>query len=192
MVSIFAIPVLAGATLYQIVFTVPVGGNPASCEQGGTGSLVCAVAPELSFVSVKLVEVILTALAKLSLAGAGALTTNVGKVTVCVVTVVPPPGGGFCTPTELVLPKPAMKVAGTVAVSCVALTKVVATGVPPTSGFMSTFEVAPKPVPFTVIVVAAELTGALVGATGELMVGGPPRTVNESALLVAAATLAVT
>jgi len=116
------------------------------------------VAPELSFVSVKFVDVILAALAKLSLGGGDACTINVGNTTggvaLGLVTVVPPPGGGFWTPTELVLPKLARKVAGTVAVSWVALTKVVASGVPPTSGFISTLEADVKPVPFTVIVVA--------------------------------------
>src|SRR5215469_4758991 len=132
------------------------------------------------------------AFAKLSFAGAGATTTNVGKATVVVVTVVPPPGGWFWTPTEFVLPNCAMKEAGTVAVSCVALTNVVGIAVPPTSGFISTLELELKPVPFTVIVVALALTCALAGLTGELIVGGPPRTVNGSALLVAATTLAVT
>lgn len=193
MVSMFAVPLPVGTTLYQMVFDVPVTkGIRGSCEHDGAGSFVWVVAPELSFVSVKVVEVMFAALAKLSLEGAGATTANVGSVTVVVVTVVPPPGGGFSTPTEFVLPKLAMKLAGTVAVSCVALTKVVVRGVPPTSGFINTLELDEKLVPFTVMVVAAELTGALVGATGEVMVGGPPRTVNESVLLVAVATLAVT
>ena len=48
---------------------------------------------------------------KTSFAGAGAITVNIGRVTVAVVTVVPPPGGGFRTPTEFVLPKFAMKLA---------------------------------------------------------------------------------
>src|SRR5205085_4090356 len=188
------VPLLVGVNLYQIVFEVPVtNGIRGSCEQAGTGSVVWAVAPELSLLSVKepLVRVMLTAFAKLSLAGAGATTTNVGNITVDVSTVVPPPGGGFCTPTEFVLPKLAIKGAGTVAVSWVALTNVVAIGVPPMSGFINTLELALNPVPFTVMVVAAELTGAVAGLTGELMVGGPPRTVNARELL-AVATITLT
>src|SRR6266567_4284215 len=139
-----AVPLPVGATLYQIVLTLPVTGNPKIWEHAGVGSFVSVVAPELSFVSVKLVEVILLAFAKLSFAGAGATTLKVGKVTVAVVTVVPPPGGGFCTPTEFVLPKFAMKVAGTVAERWVESVKVVAMAVPPVSGFKSTTEFEPK------------------------------------------------
>jgi hypothetical protein len=141
-------------------------------------------------VSVKepLVSVMFIAFAKLSFAGGGAITTNVGNVTPEVVMVVPPPGGGFWTPTEFVLPKLAMKLAGIVAVSCVELTNVVAMGVPPTSGFINTLDVDEKPVPFTVIVVAFEFTGALAGLTGETIVGGPPRTVKVSVLLLFAPT----
>ena len=74
-----------------------------------------------------------------------------------------------------------------------ALTNVVAIGVPPTSGFISTLEFDENPVPFTVSVTAlASFTGAEAGLTGELMVGAPPRTVKESALLVVVATLTVT
>jgi len=178
-----AVPLPVGATLYQIVLTLPVTGNPEICEHAGVGSFVSVVAPELSFVSVKFVVVILLAFAKLSFTGAGATTLKVGRVTVAVVNVVPPPGGGFWTPTEFVLPKFAMKVAGTVAVSCVELTKVVGIADPPTSGFMSTLEFEPKLVPVTVMVVAAEFTGALAGA--ELaIVGTWPITVNGSAFVV--------
>jgi len=181
------VPLLVGVNLYQMLFETP--GTHV-----GVGSVVWVVAPELSFVSVKepLVSVTFIAFAKLSFAGAGAITTNVGNVIVDVVTVVPPPGGGFWTPTEFVLPKPAIKLAGIVAVSCVELTNVVAMGVPPRSGFINTLEVDEKPVPFTVIVVAFEFTAALAGLTGELIVGGPPRTVNVSPLLVVVATLTVT
>ena len=178
---------LVGVNLYQMLFETP-------APHVGVGSVVWVVAPELSFVSVKepLVSVMFIAFAKLSFVGAGAITTNVGNVTVGEVTVVPPPGGGFCTPTEFVLPKPAIELAGIVAVSCVALTNVVAMGVPPTSGFINTLEVDEKPVPFTVIVVAFEFTGALAGLTGELIVGAPPRTLNVRRLLVVVATLTVT
>lgn len=82
--------------MYQIVFDVPVAkGISGFWEHAGIGSVLCVVAPELSFVSVKLVPVMLIALAKLSFAGAGATTVNTGRITVEVVTVVPPPGGGF-------------------------------------------------------------------------------------------------
>src|SRR5438034_4159980 len=130
------VPLLVGVNLYQMVF-----GDPTT--HVGIGSVVWVVAPELSFVSVKepLANVMLIALGKLSFVGAGAITTNVGNVTVDVVTVVPPPGGGFCTPREFVLPKPAMKLAGIVAVSCVELTNVEAIGVPARSGFINTSEV---------------------------------------------------
>src|SRR5260370_42235998 len=116
MVSMLAVPLLVGRTLFQMVLSRP---EPSTSmpEHGGGGSFGSIVAPELSLVSVKLVEVMVIAFAKLSLAGGGATTTNVGRVTVTVVTVVPPPGGGFCTPTEFVLPKPAAKLAGSVAIS---------------------------------------------------------------------------
>src|SRR6266436_4981132 len=121
-----ASPLPVGTTLYQIVFDRPVTkGICALWAHVGVGSFVSVVAPELSFVSANVVDVMVIALAKLSFAGAGATTLNVGKVTVAVVTVVPPPGGGFCTPTEFVLPKFAIMLTGTVAVSCVALTKLV-------------------------------------------------------------------
>ena len=111
-----AVPLPLGTTLYQMVLARPEPGT-SICEHEGWGSFVSVVAPELSFVSVKLVVVILIAFTKLSFAGAGATTVKVGKVTVAVVNVSPPPGGGFRTPTEFVLPNPAMKLAGTVAVS---------------------------------------------------------------------------
>src|SRR2546429_8867410 len=87
------VPLLVGVNLYQMVF-----GDPTT--HVGIGSVAWVVAPELSFVSVKepLANVMLIAFAKLSFVGAGAITTNVGNVTVDVVTVVPPPGGGVCTP----------------------------------------------------------------------------------------------
>src|SRR6266566_2205286 len=151
MVSMLAVPVPLGTTLYQIVFERPVTkGICAFWEHGGVGSLVSVVAPELSFVSVKLVDVMLMAFAKLSFAVKGATTTNVGKVTVDVETVVPPP-----------------------------------------SGFMTTTELEAKPVPVTVICVAAAFTCALAGVAF-VIVGGPSRTVKVSWLLVAAATLTVT
>jgi hypothetical protein len=186
------VPLDVGVNLYQIVFDVPVtNGIRGSCAQGGAGSLVWVVAAELSFVSVKVFPVMLMAFAKLSLTGTGATTTNVGNVTVWVVTVVPPPGGGFCTPTEFVLPKLARKVAGTVAMICVAVTEVgVMVKVPPTSGFIMTTAFDANPVPVTVIGVAAAFTSALVGLTA-VIVGAPPITVNVSALLVAAPTFTV-
>lgn len=158
MVSMLAVPVPAGRTLYQIVLERP---DPTG-TQAGAGSLLSVAAPELSFVSVKLVDVMLIAFAKLSFVGAGAITVNVGRICVCEVAV-PPPGGGFWTPTEFMLPKPAMKLAGTVAERCVESVNVVGIAVPPTSGFMSTLEVVPKFVPVTVIGVFGEFTRALVG-----------------------------
>jgi hypothetical protein len=185
-----AVPLALGTTLYQIVFDNPdpLGTQPEI--EAGAGSLDWGVAPELSFVSENVVDVILTAFAKLSLVGAGATTINVGNVTVCVVRVVPPPGGGFWTPTEFVLPKLAMKPAGIVAVSCVALTKVVGIAVPPLSGFIRTLAFEANPVPITVINVAAEFTGLLVGLT-EAIVGAVPSTVKVSALLVPAPVVTV-
>jgi len=156
------------------------------------GVVVSVVAPELSLVSVKLVIVMLIAFAKLSFAGAGATTVKVGKVTVGVVNVSPPPGGGFSTPTEFVLPKLAMKLAGTVAVSCVGLTRlVVRAAVPTTSGFMTTIEFEQKFVPVTVKVVAAEFTGALSGIE-LVIVGAGPSTVNGKELLVLGPSTTVT
>src|ERR1700676_697157 len=107
--------------LYQTVLNkpgllFPVNGATQLTTSGAT-SPVCTVAPELSLVSVNVPPTTLTvaALARLSFVGAGATTLNVGNVTVCVVTVVPPPGGGLRTPTEFVLPKFARNAAGTVA-----------------------------------------------------------------------------
>src|SRR6266852_751286 len=99
-----AVPVPVGTTLYHIVFDCPdpVGTQPET--EAGTGSFVCVCAPDLAVVSASPVDVMLIALAKLSFAGAGATTLNVGKITggiaLRLVSVVPPPGGGFCTPTE--------------------------------------------------------------------------------------------
>src|SRR5712691_5443258 len=113
------VPLDGAVNLYQMVLNLPGAGLPMSgAMQGGAGSPVSTVAAELSFVSVKEFVVTLMALAKLSLAGAGAMTVNIGKVTGGVANVVPPPGGGVRTPTELVLPKPAMKLAGIVAERC--------------------------------------------------------------------------
>jgi hypothetical protein len=185
------VPLAVGTNLYQIVFVLPVvGAPPPICEHAGAGSFVCVVAPEVSLVSLKAFVAILIAFVKLSFIGAGATTTNVGNVTVCVVTVVPPPGGGFCTPTEFVLPKLAMKLAGTVALSCVEFTKVVGIAVPPTSGFIKTVEFDANPVPVTVICLAIEFTGSLIGFT-EVIVGALPSTVNVSALLVPALVVTV-
>ena len=186
-----AVPLPVGTTLYQMVLTLPVGACPLICEHAGVGSFVSVVAPELSLVSVKLVVVMFIALAKLSLAGAGATTLKVGNVTVCVVTVVPPPGGGFCTPTEFVLPKFAMKVAGTVAERWVESVKVVVMAVPPVSGFKSTTEFEPKLVPVTMTGVFAEFTEALVGDT-LVIVGGWPITVKGREFVVLAPSLTLT
>ncbi len=187
-----AVPLPVGTTLYQIVFEIPVtNGICAFCAHWGVGSAVWVVAPELSFVSVNEVAVMLIGLAKLSLAGAGATTLNVGKVTVWVVKVAPPPGGGFSTPTELVLPKLAIKAAGTVAVSCVELTNVVAILVKLVSGFRMTFELDWKFVPVTVMSVSGEFTGALMGDTLAI-VGGWPITVKGREFVVNVASCTLT
>src|SRR5882672_12522041 len=104
MVSVFAVPLPDGTTLYQIVFDRPVTkGICVLWAHAGVGSFVSVVAPELSFVSANPVDVILIALAKLLFTGGGATTVKVGKVTgLEKVVVVPPPGGGFWTPTEFV------------------------------------------------------------------------------------------
>src|SRR6266850_49093 len=187
-----AVPVPVGTTLYQIVFDRPDPLGTQAKAEAGVGSFVSVVAPELSFVSANPVDVMLIALEKLLFTGGGATTVKVGKVTgLEKVVVVPPPGGGFWTPTEFVLPKFAMKLTGTVAVSCVGLTKLVVKAVPPKSGFMSTFEFEPKFVPVTVmVVVVTEPTGALAGVEF-VIVGAPPSTEKMSALLVAAPTLTV-
>src|SRR5207244_11881521 len=101
------VPLLVGVNLYQMVF-----GDPTT--HVGIGSVVWVVAPELSFVSVKepLANVMLIAFAKLSFVGAGAITTNVGNVTVDVVTAVPTPGGGCCTTRDFVLTRQARKTRG--------------------------------------------------------------------------------
>ena len=178
--------------MYQMVFERPVtNGIRGSWAHVGVGSFVSVVAPELSLVSANEVEVMLIALAKLSLAGGGATTVKVGKVTVCVVKVAPPPGAGFSTPTELVLPKFAIKAAGTVAVRCVELTNVVAILVKKVSGLRITFEVDWRFVPVTVISVSGEFTCALTGDT-LVIVGGWPITVKGSEFVVFAPSLTVT
>src|SRR5437660_1245505 len=95
------VPLEAGANLYQTVLLTPVvKGIWLLWAHRGTGSVACVVAPELSTVSVKeppAPGVTVVALAKLSLAGAATAMIKVGKVTVCVVTVVQPRGGGFWT-----------------------------------------------------------------------------------------------
>jgi hypothetical protein len=84
---------------------------------------------------------------------------------------VPPPGAGFTTVTDAV-PALAIRAAGTVAVSCVALTNVVVSAVP----FQFTVEPETKLVPFTVNVNCAPPAVAEVGlievivGTGLLMV----------------------
>jgi hypothetical protein len=174
------------------VFDRPVTkGICALWAHAGVGSFVSVVAPELSFVSANVVDVMLIALAKLSFAGAGAITLNVGKVTVEVVNVVPPPGGGFCTPTEFVLPKLARNAAGTVAERCVESVKVVAMAVQLVSGLRITFEFDPKFVPVTVIGVLGEFTGALVGETLAI-VGACPITVNGKVFVVRAESCTLT
>lgn len=115
-VSRLATPLDAGVNWYQIELDRPFVALPAT--QAGEGSVASVVAPELSFVSVNELLVMVKVLAKLSLAGGEATTVNVGRVTVAVVRVVPPPGGGVYTPTELVLPKLARKLAGIVAERC--------------------------------------------------------------------------
>src|SRR6267142_7117232 len=186
-----AVPVPVGTTLYQIVFDRPDPLGTQAKAEAGVGSFVSVVAPELSFVSANPVDVMLIALAKLLFTGGGAITVKVGRVTVAVVKVVPPPGSGFCTPTEFVLPNPAIKVAGMVAERCVESVNVVAMAVPPTSGFISTFEFEQKFVPVTVMGVFAEFTGALVGETLEI-VGARPNTVNGKELLVLAPSITET
>ena len=71
---------------------------------------------------------------------------------------VPPPGAGLVTVTGK-LPTAAMSAGVTAAVSCVALTNVVALAAP----LKFTTELETKPVPFTVNVKAAPPTVALVG-----------------------------
>src|SRR5262249_4138561 len=113
MVLRLAMPLEGGVNLYQIELDRPFvvvpkthGGLPTDA---GLGSVVSVVAPEVSLVSVNKLPEMAMALAKLSLDGGAATTVKTGSVTVAVVNVVPPPGGGVCTPTEFVLPKLAMK-----------------------------------------------------------------------------------
>lgn len=115
-VSRLALPFEAGVNWYQIELERPFVVLPTT--HGGVGSAASVVAPELSLVSANEFAVMEMALAKLSLAGGGATTVNVGNVTVAVVSVVPPPGGGERTPREFVLPKLARKLAGMVAERC--------------------------------------------------------------------------
>ena len=79
---------------------------------------------------------------------------------------VPPPGLGFDTVTEAVLTV-AMLVAGTVAVNCEAVTKVVARAVP----FQLTTELETKAVPLMVSVKPDPPGAALMGTRGWLMKG---------------------
>lgn len=93
------------------------------------------------------------------------------------------------------LPKPARKLAGMIAVRCWESVNVVgmrslpfAWPLPGTkSGLSMTWELVEKFVPVTVIVVLGEFTGALTGLTVEI-VGGPERTLNVSGLLLAVPT----
>lgn len=163
--------------------------------QDGVGSPVSVVAPELSFVSVNEFAEMAMALAKLSLAGGGATTVNFGNVTVAVVRVVPPPGGGVYTPAEFVLPKLARKLAGMVAERCSASVNVVGMRTLPfgwplpgrKSGLSMTCELVAKFVPVTVIAVLGEFTGMLARLTLEIT-GGPERMLNVSGLLLAVPT----
>lgn len=74
---------------------------------------------------------------------------------------VPPPGAGFVTVTKAVLGMD-IKEAGTVAVSCEAVTTFVARGVP----FQFTTDPEAKPVPLTVSVKPAEPGAAVIGTSG--------------------------
>jgi hypothetical protein len=91
--------------------------------------------------------------------GTGLLMVNVTAFDV------PPPGAGFTTVMDAV-PALAIRAAGTVAVSCVALTYVVVSGLP----FQFTVEPETKLVPFTVSVNCAPPAVAEVGLI-ELIVG---------------------
>lgn len=160
------------------------------CTQGGVGSDVSVVAPELCFVSVKELLVMAIALAKLSLAGGAATTVNVGNGVVPLPVgggenVVPPPGGGVRTPTEFVLPKLARTLPGMVAERCWESVNVVGIRVLPLgrpladtkSGLSMTCELVEKSVPVTVMTWPFVLTLAFVGLTPEI-VGGPERMPN--------------
>src|ERR1700682_264078 len=118
MVSMVTGP-MTSFSLYQTVFVVPGAGFPGmDMEHGGLGSVGSVVAAELSRVSTKLLFTNATcnAFAKLSFTGGGESTVKVGNN--CGKVVTPPPGGGFITPTSLVLPNCAIKLAGTVALNC--------------------------------------------------------------------------
>src|SRR5437899_4459805 len=121
MVLTAMVPLDGAVNLYQMVLNLHGAGLPEiGAMHGRAGSPFSTVAAELSRPgSLNEFVVMGMALAKLSLAGRGAMTVNVGKVTGGIasgfVNVVPPPGGGVCTPTEFVLPKLAMKLAGIVA-----------------------------------------------------------------------------
>src|SRR5207245_9731432 len=108
MVLTAMVPLDGAGNLYQMVLNLPGAGLPLSgAMHGSAGSPVSTVAEELSLVSVKEFVVTLMALAKLSLAGAGAMTVNVGKVTggiaSGVVNGVPQPGRGGWAPTGMVV-----------------------------------------------------------------------------------------
>src|SRR5437870_2122330 len=75
MVLTAMVPLDGAGNLYQMVLNLPGAGLPLSgAMHGSAGSPVSTVAEELSLVSVKEFVVTLMALAKLSLAGAGAMT----------------------------------------------------------------------------------------------------------------------
>src|SRR5580658_1964427 len=100
------------------------------------------------------------------LAGASEVTVGTGLlIEKAAVPEVPPPGAGFVT-VILAEPVLTMSLAGTCAVTWVALTKLVASAVP----FQFTVEPLTKPLPLTVSVNAAPATIAL-GGESELIVG---------------------
>src|SRR2546427_10599948 len=90
MVSMLAVPLPVGTTLYQIVLALPaITGVPGTCEHVGIGSCVPVVAPELPLGSLNEAGVIFIAAAQLTFAGPDATPLQVGKLRGCVVTVVP-------------------------------------------------------------------------------------------------------
>ena len=149
------------------------------CEQAGVGSAGSVVARELSFVSVKLVEVMVIAFAKLSFAGGGAITTKV-----CGAENLLP--GWLATWMSLVLPKGPRSDLSREATSCVAVCDVMVT--PALEPLKVTWDVLekPEPVSVTLMLFAGGIcTGVDVGVM-LVNVGVLPRTTNGKELVVLA------
>src|SRR5713226_3578678 len=133
-------PLPPAVNLYQ---TVLIGGTALPGAQFGTGSVASVVAAKLSTVSENVIVVMFLAAAKSSFTGRVLCTVNNAAFDG------PPPGGGLTTVTSFTPPK-ANSVCESVAVICVAETKVVFI-TPVVDPFQLIFELELKFVPVTMM-----------------------------------------